>query len=238
MPIMRRIVAVAIAVWALAGVAAYNLLSGWLITEGGAALVMFIVLFLLAWTLFAVAAVAAIRARRKLGAAAGDRSALVATGARGMAWTSVFALGFSVLFFANCGSSVQTQHGNSSTWVGPMSDAHTYWSLAPWLLGPLLIALALPAIAAVVAGATRQRRWATVTMVATIVAAVVAFVSVPVGFFLGVSACDVGTIGGCAAGIGSLGNLFSVASLVLFLPYVLMITSGTAGAKEQQGSGL
>ncbi len=235
---MRRIVAVAIAIWVLAGVAVYNLLSGWLVTVGGDALAVFLVLFFLAWVLFAVAAVTAIRARRRLGAAAGDRSALVATGARGMAWSSVFALGFSVLFFANCGSGVETQPAQGSAMVGAMSDAHTYWSLAPWLLGPLLVALALPALAAVVAGATRQRRWATVTLVTTIVAAVVAFVSVPVGFVFGVSACDVGTVGGCAAGVGSLSNLFSVASLVLFLPYVLMITSGTAGASQQQGSGL
>jgi hypothetical protein len=143
-----------------------------------------------------------------------------------------------VLLFANCGSAVDTPTGNGSHFVGAMSDAHAYWSLAPWLLGPLLIALALPGVMAVVAGVTRLRGWAVATLVATIVAAVVAFVSVPVGFIFGVSACDVGTVGGCAAGAGSLSNLFSVASLVLFLPYVLMITSGTARASQQQGSAL
>jgi hypothetical protein len=58
-------------------------------------------------------------------------------------------------------------------------------------------------------------------------------VTVVVGFFVGVAACDVGTsLGYCAAGTGSFMNPLSIGALALFLPYLGLVTWALASLQS------
>src|SRR5579872_6447756 len=206
---------------AIAGavVAVYDLVSGWPVNGGGWAAAAVLGLFFAGIAVLAAAAVLAFAEFRRLTRATAENG--IASGVRGVVWNWAFASTLSVLLFANCSSGVATTKYAAPlpgpnglgpapslpvATIGPMSDAHAFWSLAPWLLAPVLAVLVIPAVLAVVAGRLRDPRWATATFVAAIVAGAVAFLTLPVGFIFGVSGCDVGTVGTCAAGLGSMTN--------------------------------
>jgi hypothetical protein len=243
-----------IEVWTLtmlvgAGVALFDLSSGW--TFHGSPLATTVVLVLLAASLvlFGAMVIAGRRDRRRSVGPAPDAQAVLAWAAHSIRWSGAFAVSFAVVLFANCSSGVSNAPAGQSTGppVGPvplppstpvvmsgaLGDVHTFLVLSSVLLGPLLVALVVPpalATAAQILAANRPqaaRRAAGLIVWASAIAAGVALVSVPVGFIFGVSACDVGTgaagVSGCAAGLGSLMNVFSVASLALFLPYTTFV---------------
>jgi hypothetical protein len=232
---------------AIAGavVAVYDLVSGWPVNGGGWAAAAVLGLFFAGIAVLAAAAVLALAELRRPTRATADEG--IASGVRGVVWNWAIASALSVLLFANCSSAVSSTRYEAPlpgpnglpagpsvpvATIGPMSDAHAFWSLAPWLLVPVLVALVIPAVLAVVAGRFRDPRWATASFVAAIVAGAVAFLSLPVGFFLGVSGCDVGTVGTCAAGLGSMTNLFAIASAGLFLPYALLLSRGLSSIRR------
>jgi len=216
---MKNKMAVATVVCLLAaGVAVYDLLSEWLLRAGWIAFVVTIGLLVVAWVVLGIAVIAVVQdVRRTNTESVAERSRKAA---RGVTWSSAFAVGFSVLLFANCGSGISTGPNLS---LGAMSDARLFWTLTAVFQIPLLIVMALPGVLAAVAAATRRPNVATAVIVASVVAAVVALLTIPFALVFGVSNCDVGTVGGCAAGVGAMTNAFMATTLVLFLPYAIVL---------------
>lgn len=215
---MNKIVLATIVGLLAAGAAVYDLLSEWLLRAGWIAFAVVVGLLVVAWVTLGLAVMAVIRDARRASTQPAPERARAA--ARGVTWSSLFAIVFSVLLFSNCASGISS--GPNLT-LGAMSDSHLFWSLAALFQTPLLIALAIPGALAAVAATTRRPTVATAVIVASVVAAVVAVLTVPLAFVLGVSNCDVGTVGGCAAGLGGLTNIFLASTLVLFLPYAIVL---------------
>lgn len=209
---MNRLVLATIAVFLAGAVAVYDLVSEWLLTAGWVAWAVTLgLLAVAAVTLFLAVATAFQDARTKAGGQSGAAS-------RGLTWSSLFAVGFSVLLFANCGSGV-----SSGSPTGPMSDGHLFWSLTAAFQGPLLVFLLLPGVLAMVASTTRKPAVATAVIVASVIAPLVALLTIPFAVVFGVSDCDFGRVSGCAAGLGAMTNIFVVATFALFVPYAIVL---------------
>lgn len=209
---MNRLVLATIAIFLAGAVALYDLVSEWLLHAAGwLAWVVTLGLLAAAAALLLLAVATAFQdARTKAGQ---SRAA-----ARGLTWSSLFAVGFSVVLFANCGSGV-----SSGSPTSPMSDGHLFWSLAAAFQAPLLVFLLLPGALAMVAATTRKPAVATAVIVASVIAPLVALLTVPFAFIFGVSDCEFGGVGGCAAGLGAMTNLFVVATVALFVPYAIVL---------------
>src|SRR2546425_10421929 len=135
---MKRIEVWAAVLFIGAVVAVDNLLTGRLNRpEAWAAVVSF---GLFGGALFALGAAifAAWRERARVTAASRDCETTKSRGARGLRWAGLAAVMFSVLVFANCSGGVSA-NGN----YGAMFDAAGYWPLAPAVLLPLIVVLAL-----------------------------------------------------------------------------------------------
>lgn len=192
------------------------------------------------WALIAAAIVGtgvavyfASRDRKEVKTAGADPAQLVKSGARGARWSAVFGIGLSVLLFANCSGSLVSNTG------GAMADPATFWSLAPWLVIPLVIVLAVPAALTALAQqqlAGRSPSSAMTALLATWSIALVVVVGVATavaGLVIGIPTCYIFSSNPssmspsvCAAGVGSMANILSsVAAVALFLPYLLMINS-------------
>jgi hypothetical protein len=218
---MKRIEVWAAVLFVGAMVAVDNLLTGRLIQKEAWVVVVSLGLFGGGLLALGAAIVAAWRERARVTAASLDLETVTATGARGLRWAALAAVMFSVLVFANCSGSVSSASGTR----GAMFDASGYWPLAAAVLLPLIVALALPGLLATMA--RRHAGWwgtAAVLSIASIVVIVPA--TMAVAFYAGISACYFATSeGACAAGTGGVGNLFSLASIALLLPYVQMLNS-------------
>jgi hypothetical protein len=233
---MKRIQIAAIAVVARAAMAGYDLLTGRLAAVSGApGLIVLLGLFLGALAALLLAIVVAWLDRSRIMARTPAPQAAVAAAARGLRWSALLAVGFAVLIFANCTGDLTTTPGGPQTVAADPAD---FWPLAAWLELPLLVALVLPALlatAAQLSSAARpgiSHRLAQLALASMGVVAAAAVLTVPVGFFVGVSQCDVGpTIGGCAAGTGSLLNFLSAASLGLFIPYLTVLATATGPSR-------
>jgi hypothetical protein len=241
---MYRIETWTIAILLGAAVALYNLFSGWTIHNSAFATIVVLGLVAAAPGLFVGMLISGRRDRRSMLGPKPDARVVLAGAARAIRWSGAFAVGICVLLFANCSSAVGTGQATQAPApigdlpsaapqpvIGAVGDVHSFLSMAALVLVPLVIALLLPPILATAAQllATSRpdaaRRLANLTVWGSALAAGAAVATVPVGFFLGVSACDFGTsVGACAAGLGSLMNFFSLGSLALFLPYTGLIT--------------
>jgi hypothetical protein len=217
---MKRIEVWAAVLFAGAVFAVDNLLTGRLNHPETWAAVVTFGLFGGALLALGAAIVAAWRERARVTAASPDRETINAAGARGLRWAALAAVMFSVLVFASCSGGVSV-NGN----YGAMFDASEYWPLAAAVLLPLIIALALPALLAPMAR-RRAGRWGTAAVLSVAAIVVVVPVTMAVGFYFGIGSCFLSTReGACAAGAGGVGNLFSLASIALLLPYVQMLNS-------------
>jgi hypothetical protein len=157
----------------------------------------------------------------------GDSLKVVGAAARGVRWSSIFAIGISVVLFANCSagmSSGDTAHGASA-------NPSQFWSLAALVVLPLLLAIALPAglatAAHVLAGKGRlreARRIASLGFWSVGVLGGVAVATTGIALFGGVSECSyVSTASACAAGVGGLMNPTAIASLIVIVPYLVLM---------------
>lgn len=203
-------------------VAVDNLLTGRLLRPES--WVVVVALGLLGGGLIALGAatVAAWRERLRVTAASDDLDTIKAAGAHGLRWAALAAVMFSVLVFANCSGSVSSSPADSR---GAMGDASNFWSLTAAVLLPLVIVLALPALLATMAR-RRAGMWGTAAVLSIAAILVIVPVTMAVAFIAGISACYLSTsAGACAAGAGGLGNFFSLACIVLLLPYVQMLNS-------------
>jgi hypothetical protein len=207
-------------------VAVYDVVTDWEVPFNPLAGVVAVVLvvFVLA-TCIAVLVLSGYE-RRTL-ASGGDALKVVGAAARGVRWSSIFAIGISVVLFANCSagmSSGDTAHGANA-------NPSQFWSLAALVVLPLLLAIALPAalatVAHVLAGKGRlleARRLASLGLWSVDLLCVVAVATTGVALFGGVSECFyVSTASACAAGVGGLMNPTAVASLIVIVPYLALV---------------
>ncbi len=217
---MKRIEVWAAVLFVGAAVAVVNLLTGRLNHPEALAAVVGFGLFGGALLALGAAIVAAWRERARVTGGSADPETITATGARGLRWAALAAVMFSVLVFANCSGGVNV-NGHQAA----MFDASGYWPLAAAVLLPLIVVLALPGLLATMAR-RRAGRWGTAAVLSIAAIVVVVPVTLAVAFYAGISACYLSTSeGACAAGAGGVGNLLSLASIALLVPYVQMLNS-------------
>ena len=177
---------------------------------------------------------------RKEVMAAAAPAQLVARGARGVRWSAFLAFGLSVLLFAECSGSIVSGTG------GAMADPAQFWSVAPWLIIPMAIVLAVPAALAAIAQirfAQQSQSSAKTAILAVWSIALVVLVGLATavaGLVIGIPTCYIFSStpssqspSVCAAGVGGIANVLSAAGAVaLLLPYLLMITKAIGRARD------
>src|ERR1700682_1534894 len=126
--------AVLIALGIGVAVAGYDLITGWELKSGGLALVVFIALSVFALGTCVVLLVSSDSERR---ISATNSFGLAA---RGVRWSSLFAIGVSVLLFANCSAAVSS--GDSLS--GATTNPSQFWSMATLVMLPLVLAISIP----------------------------------------------------------------------------------------------
>lgn len=179
-----------------AGIALVDLVTGWTARSAYLGLAFELGLFLSALALYVAMVVAGLREPRR---------------PAGIRWGATFAIAFAVLLFANCSSAV-TSSAEPGAQIASQ-DAAVFLSLSGWVLMPLLLALALPAVLVAI-GRASLATWAAGAIVLVVLATAAG------GFYAGMSQCAFGgSVGWCAAGFGSITNLFSLGALALLLPY-------------------
>ena len=221
--------------------AVVDLFTGWTLQFSPAALVVTLGLFGGSVGLFIAMLISVIRDRRWIVAHASDARWVLGRASRGVRWGSLFAIGFAVLLFANCTGNITP---NTSAQVSnALQDPAHFWSLTAGVLTPLVLALLIPPVLTSAAErlatgrphAARRLGQLAIWSMAAVAAA--ALLTVAIGFFLGISACDFGTSAGyCAAGVGSIMNLLSLGALALFLPYILLVTWALAQIEAGNGN--
>lgn len=223
-----------------AAVAVFDLVSGWALHQSVLDLVVVLGLFGIAVALFVGLIIAGVRDRRGIATTARTSSDVLGGAARGSRWSALAAAGLCVLLFANCSGAVSGPSG-----LGPMDDASNFLKLSAAVFLPLLLVILLVAVLAtaaqVLAGRHQGRQAHRAALAGLVSAAIfigVAVLTVPVGFFFGISACDGGiSQGACAAGAGSFTNLFAAGTAALMLPYLTSIASALAPAPTPAAAG-
>ena len=223
-------------------VAVVDLFTGWTVHAGAVSIIVLVGLFGGSIALFVAMLIAVIRDRRWIVAHSSDARWVLGRAARGLRWGSLFALGFCLLLFANCTGSITSS--STSQVSNAIQDPARFWTLTAAVLTPLVLALLMAPVLTFAAERLAIGRpriagrlgllawWSVVVIVAA------ALVTVVVGFFLGISSCDVGPSAGyCAAGAGSLMNLLSIGALALLLPYLGLITWALAQIGREPGTG-
>lgn len=210
-------------------VAVVDLFTGWTVPLGPAPLIVMLGLFGGSVALFVAMVIAVIRDKRWIVAHSSDARWVLARASQGVRWGSLFAIGFCLLLFANCTGNISPSP--TAQVSNAIQDPTRFWTLTAGVLAPLLVALLMPLVLTSAAerlatgrpqAARRLGRLAMWSMAAVVAAALL---TVVIGFFLGVSSCDVGPSAGyCAAGAGSIMNLLSVGALALLLPYLGLVT--------------
>ena len=217
---------------ALAG---YDLITGWEVPSSslGDVVAIGLLVFVLATC---IALLMFSGDERRTLAADADSLKVVGRAARGVRWSSLFAIGISILLFANCSAGVTS--GDLAT--GATANPSQFWSMAALVMLPLVAAIALPAGLATAAHmfASRGRlreaiRVASLGLWSAGLVAAVALATTGIAFFGGVSECFfVSTASTCAAGVGGLMNLTAIASLLVIVPYLALMTRALSAAPE------
>jgi hypothetical protein len=222
-------------------VAAVNLFTGWTVHAGTVAIIVLLGLFGGSIALFVAMLIAVIRDRRWIAAHSSDARWVLARASRGLRWGSLFAIGFCLLLFANCTGSITSS--SSPQVSNATQDPARFWTLTAAVLTPLVLALLMAPVLTFAAErlATSRpraaRRLGRVAWWSVFAIVAAALLTVVVGFYLGISSCDVGPSAGyCAAGAGSLMNPFSIGALALLLPYLGLVTWALAQIGREPGS--
>jgi hypothetical protein len=214
-------------------VALYDLVTDWEVPSSPLAAVVGIALVVFALATCIAVLVLSRSERRTLAGGTGSPE-VARISARGVRWSSLFAIGISVLLFANCSAGVSS--GDTSH--GANANPAQFWSFAALLVLPLLLAIALPAGLATAAhvlarkGRLREaRRTASLGLWSAGVIGVVAVATTGVALFGGVSECFYNsTASACAAGLGGLMNPTAIASLIVIVPYLMLMKSALSVA--------
>jgi hypothetical protein len=224
---------VLIGLGAALAVAGYDLITGWELPSSRLAGVVALGLLVFALATSVAVLLFSGDERRTLAADA-DSLKVVGVAARGARWSSLFAIGISVLLFANCSAGVNS--GNSTT--GATANPSQFWPLAALVMLPLVVAIAVPAGLATAAdklaskGRLRQaRKVASLGLWSAALVAVVALATAGIALFGGVSECFyVSTASTCAAGVGGLVNPIAIASLLVIVPYLALLKRALSSA--------
>lgn len=238
-PVMNRLAAWTVGVVIMATVAVFDLVSAWAVHRGWVDLVLVLGLFGIAVALFVGLLIAGSAERRWIMASARTSLDIVGRAARGARWSALAAVGLSILLFANCSGGVT----GPSVVGGPMDDASGFLKVSAAVLLPIVLMIVLTAVLATAAQVFASRhqghsalRAAQAGIVSALIIAVVAVMTVPVGFIFGISACYLETSqGACAAGAGSFMNLFAAGTVALMLPYLTLMARVLALAPAPGG---
>jgi hypothetical protein len=240
---MNRLAVCTLVALAAAAIAVFDLVSAWTIQMGGAALVVSLGLFVIAVALYGALLVIGVGERRRTLASAANSIEVVGRAASSARLSAMAAIALSILLFANCSASVSSGPPN---YAGPMNDISGFLRGSAEVLLPILLVIVLAAALASAAQVYATRRqWrsahkaAQAAIWSVVAIAVIAVVTVPVGFVFLTSQCFFGTSpGACAAGAASFTNLFVAATFALLLPYVLvMMRALQSAASPSAGSG-
>jgi hypothetical protein len=217
---------------AAVALAIYDLISGWEIPSSGLATLVAIGLLVFVLATCIALVVFAAEERRNVPVDAALGTGLGVAG-RGIRWSSLFAIGLSVVLFANCSAAVTS--GDSVT--GAMSKPSQFWTQAGLEMLPLVLAFVLPAGVAtavqVLFGSGRLReatRVASLGLWSAAMIAVVAVVTAVVGLSGAAECFYVSTASACAAGVGGLMNVTAIGSLLVIVPYVVLMRRALSSA--------
>jgi hypothetical protein len=233
-----RLVAVTGLAVALA-VAGYDLVTGWELRNTGLALAVFIAISVFALAMGITLLVSSDQERRVVTL---ERPFLEACGlaARGVRWSSLFAIGLGILLFANCSAAVSS--GNSTS--GASTNPSQFLPAAALVMLPLVLAIALTSgLATAVQLLASKGRLREATRVASLglwsaaLIALVAVVTTVIALSVAGSSCTfVTTASACAAGVGGLMNLpTAIGSLLLIVPYLAMMNRVLSAAARPAG---
>jgi hypothetical protein len=234
---MNRLAVCTVAALAAASIAVFDLVSAWTVQMGAPAFVLSIGLFLLAVVLYGSLLAVGVGERRRILAAASSGADVISRTASTIRLSALAAIAVTVLLFANCSASVSS---GPPSYAGPMNDVPGFLKGSAEVLMPVLLVIALvAALASAAEFYTIRRQWrsayraAQAAVWSVVAIAIIAVVTVPVGFvFLG-SQCFFGTSpGACAAGAASFTNLFLAGTFALLLPYVLLTMRTLASASS------
>ncbi|HSP08499.1 MAG TPA: hypothetical protein VLU92_02745 [Candidatus Dormibacteraeota bacterium] len=216
--------------------AVYGLISGWTVPTSGLATVVALALFLVA-VMSSLALLAFTSHERRTLVRNPDSIKVVGDAARGVSWSSLFAIGISLLLFANCAGNVSS----GDLTKGAATYPSQFWPLAALLMLPLVVAIALPACLAIAAGRfagqgrlRAAKRLASIGLWSAGLLAVVALVTAGVAYFGGMSQCFLPpTSSACAAGVGGLMNLTAIGSLLVIVPYLMLMMRALSAASSR-----
>jgi hypothetical protein len=208
-------------------VAGYDLLTGWQVPGSVNAGLVFLGLAIFGVATWIAVLVANGRERRRILAGGGPFLTVLGLAARGARWSSLFAIGVTVLLFANCSATVTA----GTTASGPTADPWRFWQATALEMLPLVLALALPAGLATASlllarkGILKRAALAaSLSMWSVAVIVIVAVVTTGIAIIGVVSHCFFGpSSGACAAATGGLMNPAAIGSLFLILPYLGMM---------------
>ncbi len=241
---MNRLAVCTLAALASAAIAVFDLVSAWTIQMGGAALLVSLGLFVIAVALYGALLVIGVSERRRIVASAASSVEVVGRAASSVRLSALAAIALSILLFANCSASVSSGPPN---YAGPMNDVSGFLRGSAEALLPILLVIVLAAALASAAEVyARRRQWrsahkaAQAAIWSVVAIAIIAVVTVPVGFVFLTSQCFFGgSQGTCSAGAASFTNVFLAGTFALLLPYILMMmralqsaASPSAGAGE------
>lgn len=226
---MNRLVVLTVAAVIVAGVAVFNLVSAWPLHQNAVLLVVGIALFGIAVALYGALLVVGVGERRRIIAGGASAVEVVGRAASSVRWSALAAIALSVVLFANCSGSLTTGPPN---YAGPMDDVPGFLIGTAEVFLPVVLVIVLAAGLATAAQmyasrmewrAARQAAQAAIWAVVTI--AIVAVVTVPLGFVFLASQCFFGGNhpGTCAAGAASFTNVFLAGTFALLLPYILVM---------------
>ena len=139
MSAMNRLVLWTILLLLGLALAVVDFFTGWTIHFSPAALVVTLGLFGGSVGLFIAMLIAVIRDRRWIVAHSSDARWVLGRASRGVRWGSLFAIGFSLLLFANCTSNITPSP--SAQVSNALQDPARFWALTAGVLTPLMLAL-------------------------------------------------------------------------------------------------
>ena len=226
---MNRLTILTMAAIAAAVLAIIDLVTAWTIQMNAAAIAVSVGLFVAAIGLYSALLVVGIGERRRIIAGGPSAVEVVGRAASRVRWSALAAIALSVVLFANCSGSVTTGPPN---YAGPMDDVPGFLIGTAEVFLPVVVVIVLAAGLATAAQmyATRMQ-WRAARMAAqaaiwaVVTIAIVAVVTVPLGFVFLASQCFFGGNhpGTCAAGSASFTNVFLGGTFALLLPYVLVM---------------
>ena len=232
---MNRLAVCRVSAAGAATIAVFDLVSAWTIQMSAPAFVVSVGLFGVAVVLYGWLLVIGVRERRRIIARAASSADVVNRAASRIRLSALASIALTVLLFANCSASASS---GAPVYSGPMNDVPGFLRGSAEVLLPILLVIALAAALASAAEVyVTRRQWRSAQRAAqaaiwsVVAIAIVAVVTVPLGFVFLASQCFFATSpGACAAGAASFTNVFLAGTFALLLPYVLMVTRAFGSA--------